>query len=102
MDTKAAEPADLPCRGSWWSFGGSESAGGADVVVLLQGGDLLVAELEVDGGGCVGEVVWLGGADDGGRDDGVVQHPRHGDLGHRDAAGLSDALDGVDDGPVAL
>jgi hypothetical protein len=44
--------------------------------------------------------MWLGGADDGGADAGVVQYPGEGDLGHADAALFGDVLHRMDDGFV--
>jgi hypothetical protein len=45
-------------------------------------------------------VVRLGTADDRGADHRIAQDPGEGDLGHGDAAGLDDLLDGLDDGLV--
>src|SRR4051794_26009143 len=68
----------------------------------FEGADLVVGELQVDGGCGVVQVVGLGGADDGCGDDRVLQHPGHRYGRHRDAAVGGDALDGVDDRAVRV
>src|SRR3954454_14131809 len=61
-----------------------------------------VGEFQVERGRGVGEVMRFGGADDRGVDDRVLEHPRHRDGRHRDAALLRDAGDDVDDRLVAV
>jgi hypothetical protein len=48
------------------------------------------------------QVVLLGGAHDGCIQDRVLQYPRHGNLRHRHAAGLGDALNAIDDRLVVV
>ena len=67
---------------------------------LLKCADLVVGEVQVEGSDGFGEVMRSGRSDDRGGDDGIAQYPRQRDLGHSDAAGFGDLLDGVDDGLV--
>ena len=62
--------------------------------------DLLLGQLDLEGGRCVGQVMGLGGADDRGGDHGLAQHPGHRDLGHLNATFLGYLLDRLDDGLV--
>jgi hypothetical protein len=54
----------------------------------------------VEGRYGVGEVVWFGGADDGGGDDRLGEQPGDADLGHRHPAFFSQLLDSLDNGLV--
>lgn len=52
----------------------SEVGGLARKVVLLEGGDFIVGEFDLEGGDGIGEVVGLGRTDDRSTDDRVLQH----------------------------
>jgi hypothetical protein len=69
-------------------------------VRLLECMDLVVGEVQVQCGDRLRQVMGLGRSDDRCRDDGVLQHPRQGNLGHAGTPGLGDALDRVDHGLV--
>ena len=66
-------------------------------VRLLECVDLVVSEVQVERCDSFGQVMRFGRSDDRSGDDGVVEHPRKRDLGHADAAGSGDLLDGIDD-----
>jgi hypothetical protein len=68
--------------------------------VLFKGVDLVVGEVYVLGRDCFGQMMRLGCSHDRGGDDRVVKHPGQRNLGHADAAGFRDLLDGVHDGLV--
>jgi hypothetical protein len=62
--------------------------------------DLVVTEVQAEGCDSFGQVMRFGRSDDRGGDDGIVEHAGQRNLGHADAAGFGDLLDGVDDGLV--
>jgi hypothetical protein len=66
----------------------------------FEGMDFVVGEVQVQCRDRVWQVLGLGRSDDGCRDDGVLQHPCQGNLGHADVPGLGDALDRVDHGLI--
>ena len=69
-------------------------------VRLFKRADLVVSEMHVERCHGFGQVMRLSRSDDGSGDDRILEHPRKRDLGHLDAAGFGDLLDGVDDGFV--
>lgn len=71
-------------------------------VWLLKHLNFLFSEVHVERCHGVGQVVALGGPDDGSGDDRILQHPRQCDLSHWDAASLGDLLYRVDDWSVTL
>src|SRR4051794_29441479 len=79
----------------------SEADDGVRGVGLLEPGDLLAGELDVDGGDGVVEVGVLGDADDGRGDHRLGQHPRERHPGPGDAALPCDLGDPLDDPAVA-
>src|SRR5664280_511261 len=81
---------------------GSEVRGLANGVRLLQADQLVNGQLDLEGSRGVYEVLLLGRADDRCRHDVILEHPRQPDRRHRDATGLGDRLNRVDDVLVAV
>src|SRR5664279_2085944 len=81
---------------------GSEVRGLANGIRLLQADQLVNGQLDLEGSRGVDEVLLLGRADDRCRHDVILQHPRQPDRRHRDATGLGDRLNRVDDVLVAV
>jgi len=69
-------------------------------VGLFQGADLVIRQMQVEGGDRFRKVVGLGRADDWCGHERVVQHPGQGDLRHGRSARRGDPRDGVDHGLV--
>jgi hypothetical protein len=58
---------------------------------------LVVSQVQAERCDGFGQVMRFGRSDDWGGNDGLAELPGKRDLGHADAAGRSDLLDGVDD-----
>ena len=82
-----------------WQYTAAHTAWGED---FTDGLHLLICQRDVEGFQQVGEVVGMGGADDGEHVRILLQHPCHGEVAGRAALAIGNLLQLLHDGTVVL